>query len=309
MSAIEPSIGKYEIVDINDHITRLLRDLDNPEPPLKLEDVRELQKLDLTYYSKSDLNLLDEIAHRAKMAGSTLISTASRMIDVVDRFNLRGLLMLKENEKKIFIDDQVAQLKRRFIISHEIIHDLLPWHRSLLLGDNESTLSPTCHQTMEAEANYGGRRLIFLGERFKKEARDVPFSWAHIQSLNKRYGNTLTTTLWQMVCERSPEHPVFAIISRHPYHPDIGDFEPGENVSHMIRSNGFQTRFANITPPQAYQALQSYISARKKGPVGEGVFTFQDINGERCDFEMSSFCNGYTILTYGVFRSVHKLIF
>ena len=186
MAKEEPPIGQFETIDINTNVDRLLRDLGRPEPPLRLEQVRDLQKLDLTYYSKSDLNLLDEMAHRAKMAGSIILSTARRMVDVVDQFGLRGLLMLKENEKKIFIDDEVAELKRRFIIAHEITHDLLPWHRALLLGDNEATLSPSCHQVMEAEANYGGRRLIFMGGQFQKEARDCQLNWQSIEAFRSR---------------------------------------------------------------------------------------------------------------------------
>ncbi|TIT84278.1 MAG: hypothetical protein E5W41_10430, partial [Mesorhizobium sp.] len=58
MSAIEPIIGDFERRDIHEHISRLLRDLGNPEPPLRLEQVRALQKLDLTYYSKANLSLL-----------------------------------------------------------------------------------------------------------------------------------------------------------------------------------------------------------------------------------------------------------
>ena len=46
MLIIEPIIGTYERGDINEHIARLIRDLGNPEPPLRLEQVRELLKLD-----------------------------------------------------------------------------------------------------------------------------------------------------------------------------------------------------------------------------------------------------------------------
>ena len=308
MSAVEPRIGKYESADINDLVTRLLRDMGNPEPPLRLEDVRALQKLDLTYYSKTDLNLLDEMAHRAKMAGGTLMSSAKRMIEVVEKFNLRGLLMLKEDEKKIFIDNDVVELKRRFIIAHEILHDLLPWHRSLLLGDNESTLSPMCHHTMEAEANYGARRLIFMGERFQREAKDVTLDWKSIQAMKTRYGNTLTTAVWQMVCERFPDHPVFGLISRHPIHRDIGGASDGSDVEHMMASNGFHARFGNFTPSEAFNALRTYISGKRRGPVGEGSYHIADVNGESCEFEMLSFCNGYSVLTIGTFKNVRKFV-
>ncbi len=307
MAIEEPRIGSFEAKDINDHVYRLLRDLGFPEPPLKLEEVRALQKLDLTYYSKSDLNMLDEIAHRARLAGNTLMTSAKRMVDVVDKFGLRGLLMLKENEKKIFIDDDVKELKRRFVIAHEITHDLLPWHRSLLLGDNETTLSLNCHFAMEAEANYGGRQLIFMGQQFRKEALDCAFDWKTIGAMKKRYGNTLTTTLWQMVCERDPTQPVFGMISRHPYHATIGKRANGGDLAYFIRSDAFCERFANVIDADGFTALRRYASTtRRRGPIGEDVQIFADVNGELHNFDMFTFSNGYDLLTYGAHKGPHQ---
>jgi len=308
MVSEEPPVERNEAADINDLVDRLLRDLGGPEPPLDLDQVRDQQRLDLAYYSKTDLNLLDEMAHRARMAGNTILSTAKRMAEVVSQCGLRGLLMLREEEKKIFIDDDVAALKRRFIIAHEVTHDLLPWHRALLLGDNEITLSPSCHQTMEAEANYGGRRLIFMGGRFRQEARDCEFNWQSIEAFNKRYGNTLTTTLWQMVCERDPAHPVFGMISRHPKHPEIGDRGDGQDVAHFIRSGGFRAHFANVSEGDAFNALRSYASGKRRGPIGEDICIFTNMNGEPCDFQMYTFSNGYQLLTYGIFRGLHRIV-
>lgn len=309
MATSEPSIGDYELTDINDHVARLLRDLGNPKPPLRLEEVRALQKLDLTYYSKSDLDLLDEMAHRAKMAGNTILSSAKRMVDVVDQFGLRGLLMLKENEKQIFIDNDVEKLKRRFIIAHEITHDLLPWHRSLLLGDNEATLSPSCHYAMEAEANYGARQLIFLGDRFRKEASDHEFNWATITQFHKSYGNTLTTTLWQMVCERNPSQPAFGLISRHPYHKDICKKAGDGNVAYFPRSRALVQHFPTLNDEIAYAAVVEHASHRKTGPIGEGESIFSDGNGDRHVFNIFSFSNGYDLLTYGIYMRPHSKIY
>ena len=302
MTVSEPEIGEYEAKDINERIARLLRDMGNPEPPLRLEEVRSQQKLDLTYYSKADLNLLDEIAHMARLAGSTIASTATRMRDVVEQYGIRGMLMLKEGDKRIFIDNDVKQLKRRFIIAHEITHDLLDWHRSLLLGDNESTLSPTCHQTMEAEANYGARQLIFLGDRFQKEARDYEFEWATIQLLQKKFGNTLTTTLWQMVCARDPNHPCFGLVSKHPYYADICEKAAANNVAYFPRSRGLIDRFPSVTEDVAFAAVAQHASTRKNGPVGQGETVLYDANGAAHVFEIFSFCNRYDLLTYGVHK-------
>ena len=308
MPVIEPLIGNYERGDINEHIARLLRDLGNPEPPLRLEQVRALQQLDLTYYSKSDLNLLDEMAHRAKMAGHQISSTAKNMRDVVNEYGLKGLLMLKEGDKRIYIDDDVVELKRRFVIAHEILHDLLPWHRSLLIGDNESTLNPTFHHAMEAEANYGGRRLIFMGEQFQREALDCPFEWKTINNFRNRYGNTLTTTLWHMVCERDPVQPAFGLISRHPYHSDICAKAGNENVAYFPRSQGLIERFPALTHDIAFAAVTTHASTRKKGPVGEGESVFYDANGEAHVFSIYSFSNTYDLLTYGIYKKPYTAL-
>ncbi len=306
MTVIEPIIDNNERSDINEHISRLLRDLGNPEPPLRLETVRELQKLDLAYYSKSDLNLLDEMAHKARLAGNQISSTARSMRDVITEYGIKGLLLLKEGDKKIFIDDDVVPLKRRFIIAHEIIHDLLPWHRSLLIGDNESTLNPTFHQAMEAEANYGGRRLIFMGEQFQREALDIRFDWKSIQQLKKRYDNTLTTTLWHMVCERDPSQPAFGLISKHPYHDDICAKAGNNNVAYFPRSKGLIEQFSNLTPDIAFSAVTTHASRKKRGPVGEGESIFYDANGDAHIFDIFSFSNTYDLLTYGIYKKPYS---
>ena len=76
----EPEVDDYSAEDIRKQVARVLRDLNNPEPPLKLADVRELLKLDLGYYSKTDLSLFDEVSHRVKVGGKRLLQKPARMI-------------------------------------------------------------------------------------------------------------------------------------------------------------------------------------------------------------------------------------
>ena len=55
--------------DIDKRVSKLFKDLDDPEPPLRLELVREQLRLDLTYYSSSDQGVLAETIHRLTVAG------------------------------------------------------------------------------------------------------------------------------------------------------------------------------------------------------------------------------------------------
>ena len=306
MIANKHQVEAMAAADIEELVARLLRDLGNPEPPLRLEDVRALQKLDLTYYSKADLNLLDEIAHRTVMAGHTIVSTAKCMYDVVTKVGLKGLI--NKGQRCIYIDKEVVDKKRRFILAHEITHDLLPWHRSLLLGDNEETLSPRCYQVMEAEANFGGRELIFMGSRFTTELRDNEVDWKVIGALGKAYGNTMTTTLWQTILRLDPATPTFGMISRHPYHADIGKRAGNADVAYFIRSDSFLEQFGHVSDAQAYAAMRSYVWGGRKGPMGEDVCLFTNSNGESCEFHMTSFSNQYDLLTLGRFKRVHQSV-
>ena len=44
--------------DVDERVERVLRGLGHPEPPLRLETVRELLKLDLDYYRANDPGVL-----------------------------------------------------------------------------------------------------------------------------------------------------------------------------------------------------------------------------------------------------------
>jgi Zn-dependent peptidase ImmA (M78 family) len=299
-------VSKRSAEDIEEHIDRVLKDMGHPEPPLKLEDVRDLLRLNLTYYTKEDLNLLDEIAHQTVMAGNLVMTKAKQMRDVIAKVGLKGLLL--SEDRQIFIDDEVKDLKKRFVIAHEIAHDVIPWHQSLLLGDNEETLSPRCYQKMEVEANYGARRLMFLGGRYKEETLSQAFDWKVVQKLSKRFGNTLSTSLWEQVNCQDEHGPAFGMISKHPYHAGIGMRAGGENVAYFITSGKFDLQFSNLGPEDGFDALQSYVTRGKRGPIGEGICILHDISGIAHEFHMTSFCNTYDVLTMGTYVGPRKLV-
>lgn len=293
----EPEIDEFAAGDIRGHVARILRELDNPEPPINLDEVREVLKLDREYYTKTDLSLMDEVSHRIKVGGKRLIQAPARMIEVVQKAGLRALLF--QEDRRILLDDDVPPPKQRHIEAHEIAHDLIPWHEDFLLGDDELTLDPRCHEVIEAEANYGAGQLLFLLARFATEARDGELSWSRIQALRKRYGNTLTTTFWHMIEERDPGNPVLGLISRHPRHPKIGGAPDGSNCKHFICSAGFRRAFPHISASDVYGMVRSYVTFGARGPVGTATIPMQDANGDLWEFRFESFCNGYDLLTFG----------
>lgn len=290
-------VGQHEQRDIDQLVDKILRDLGTPEPPLNLEMVRELLRLDRKYYSSTDIGPIAEFAHRIKVAGKRLVEDPALILDVVKKAKLSGLWL--PDDRKIFIDQEVPQPKHRWIEAHEITHSFIPWHADFLLGDTEITLAPTCHETIEAEANFGAGRLLFFGERFALEARDHQQSFKSIEALKKRFGNTLTSTFWRFVEDRAPHDLTFGLISAHPRHADIGATKDGTGVHHFITSAGFRQLFPAITTDQIYMLIRRNISWGRKGPVLDGRDFLVDLKGEKREVRLDGFCNTHHVLTLG----------
>lgn len=290
-------VGDRERSDIDLLIAKVLRDLGNPEPPLRLELVRELLALDLKYYSSTDVGPLAEFAHRIRVAGKQLVAIPSMILDVVKKAKLCGLWV--PEDRKIFIDEELPEKKHRWIQAHEISHSMVPWHNEFLLGDDEVTLDPECHAIIEAEANYGAGRLIFLGDRFSTDAKDCVPTFKSIKKLKGHYGNSLTSTFWRFVEERDPELPAFGIISQHPRYDSIGQGEDGEPVHRFVTTAAFRRKFPNVTPLDVYAIVKRNSSWSRRGPVVDAVDVLMDIAGFPSKFSLDGFCNSYHVLTYG----------
>jgi hypothetical protein len=298
LSTIE--IGEYERQDIGAQVRRVLADLGKAQPPINLNEVRELLKLDLHYYNTTNTRALNEFAHKVRVAGKQILARPTLLVDVIKKANLSALWV--PDRKRILIDDSIPPPKQRWTEGHEIGHSIIPWHQQFLFGDNQYTLEPTCHAQVEAEANYAASQLLFLQEHFANDARDIELNWEAIKRLAKRYGNTMTTTLWRMVEDRTPEHPVVGLISRHPKHKQINSDPSGAPVRHFIYSKGFRQQFARTSSTIVFEIVKSYVTWQTKGPVGEGDVVLMDDNGQKREFHFSSFCNSHDVLTFGILK-------
>lgn len=290
-------VGPPEQREIDQLVDKILRDLGRPEPPLNLAMVRELLRLDRKYYSSADVSPLAEFAHRIKVAGKRLPEDPRLILDVVKKAKLSGLWL--PDDRKIFIDSEVPALKHRWIEAHEITHSFVPWHAEFLLGDTALTLDPTCHETIEGEANFGAGRLLFFGPQFGLVAKDFDQSFKSIQALKERYGNTLTSTFWRYVEERAPAQATFGMISTHPNYPDIGATADGSGIHHFITSVGFRQLFPKVRASEIYAAIQRNSSWKRRGPVVGGSDILTDLRGELRKIQLDGFCNTHQVLTLG----------
>src|SRR5258708_10926345 len=295
---LEGELGELEKRDIRDQVERILRDLGHPEPPLHLRDVRALLSLDLQYSSSSDPSLIAELTHRFTILARRSIPDLGRhLLTALSKSRLCAFWVPESS--RILVDADVPEPKHRWLEAHEIIHSATPWHKKFLLGDNHQTLDPACHAALEAEANYGAGRLLFLQDQLAAEARDLVLSFASIKQLSERYQNSIASTFWRAVEDRDPKQAVFGIVSVHPRHPDIGRHDGPYPWRYYIRSAAFRTQFPEIGPKEAFELVSLYASDRKTGPVFGAVHVLRDTLGDDWEFQIESFSTKHALLTLG----------
>jgi Zn-dependent peptidase ImmA (M78 family) len=289
--------------DINDLVAKVLRDLGNPEPPLHMDHVRELLRLDRQYYSSTEDGALREVAHRLTIAGKQVLARPALLLDVIKKWDLRALFI--PDRKRILIDSELPEPKQRWSEAHEVGHSIIPWHTDTMLGDNKQTLTPACHEQIENEANFAAGQMLFFQQAFVQNARDLTVGINAVTTLKKRYGNTITTTLWRYV-EQS-EQPMIGAISCHP-HRLPAEFDWGNPFRYFVGSRSFQQRFSNTREVDLFRQVQTYCANRKGGPLGAMDLQLQDDSGLRHLFHFETFFNQYEALTLGVYKSAHSVV-
>lgn len=101
--------------------------------------------------------------------------------------------------KRILIDADLADLKKRRAEAHEVGHSLIERHEPYMHGDQKVTLSVACYKELEAEANFAAGRLLFLRDGFRDRLLAAPVDFDAIKALSRTFGKTITTTLWRAV--------------------------------------------------------------------------------------------------------------
>jgi hypothetical protein len=255
-----------------------------------MNDVRTLLKLDLGYYSTGNTSWLQEKIHQLKVAGKQVLSKPSTILAVTRRLGLKGILLVQQ--RRILLDTDQPKPKLRWNEAHEITHDVLPWHEDLAHGDPEQMLLPSCHEQIEAEANYGAGRLLFCGQEFIDRVRSSSLSFELIKDLTGIFGNTMTTTLWRIV--EATNHSAFGFISVHPANA-AGNTE--DDIRYFISSPKFASQFKSISITDVFLDICSQCHGRR-GPIGQGNCVIADDNGVAHQFMFETFWNSHDALTF-----------
>jgi hypothetical protein len=289
--------------DIDTQVTKILHGLGNPTRPIELAEVRELLKLDRQYYSSMDDGLLREMVSKAMIAGKQIIARPTLLLDVVRKFDLKAFWV--PDRRRIMIDKSQPEPKWRWNETHEIIHSVVPWHDGAMMGDTEYTLTPGGHEQVEAEANYGAGRLLFLQGLFDEYVRGSKPSFDLVQGAKKQFGNTLTTSFWRLI--EALDIPALGVIGKHPHH-ERKEIDLAQPFRYFVGSRKFLELFSGVTETEAFAMVKSYCSWNKKGPLGQKELIIADDNGDEHVFLFETFSNSYDVFTLITYVRRHDVL-
>ena len=286
--------------DIDRRVERVLKGLGNPEPPLRLEDIRHLLKLDRRFYTAKDPSAVQETISRIRVATIQIYERPTLIFDAIKKFSLKALYL--PDRKRILLDGDLPEKKHRWNEAHEIGHSLIPWHEDMMHGDNTHTLSTDCHEQVEAEANFAAGRMLFLQDRFTGEALALEPTLASVRHLHGQFGNTISTTLYRFVEMAGEDRPIIGMITGHPHvSRRPANHDPAKPCRHFIQSPAFTARFSRMPEKDVFEAVVGYCGSQGGGPLGDSELILTDDNGDQHRFYFETFFNRYDALTLGIY--------
>lgn len=286
--------------DIDQRVERVLRGLGNPEPPLRLEDIRHLLKLDRRFFTAKDPSAVQETISRIRVATIQLYERPTLIFDAIKKFSLKALYL--PDRRRILLDGDLPEKKHRWNEAHEIGHSLIPWHEDMMHGDNAHTLSTDCHEQVEAEANFAAGRMLFLQDRFTDEALALEPTLATVRDLHGKFGNTMSTTLYRFVEIAGQDRPIIGLITDHPHvSRRPANHDPVKPCRHFIQSPSFASRFSKMPEKDVFNAVAGYCGSQGGGPLGSNELILTDDNGDQHRFYFETFFNRYDALTLGIY--------
>ncbi|WP_158790582.1 ImmA/IrrE family metallo-endopeptidase [Granulicella sp. L60] len=265
--------------EIDVQVSKILRGLGKPEPPLDLNAVFQLQKLDPQYYLTSDDGVVRETVSRVKIGAKLIFENPVRIWDAIRHADLRALYV--PEQRRILVDGNLHDMKKRWNSAHEIGHSILEWHGDYTFGDDSITLNQSCHELIESEANFAAGRLLFLQDKFSERVLGQTHTLKSLGEIGKDFANSWTATVYRAV--ETLDVPSFAVIGCHPRRGK------GDKARYFVTSRSFANNFPNFGEVEAAALLASYCSFSTKGPLGTKTFVIKDARSDAHEFEIESF--------------------
>lgn len=203
-----------------------------------------------------------------------------------------GLIDLRDSV--IYLDRGVTENKQTFLKLHEVGHKVLPWQRATYLFlDDEKTLSPEVAALYESEANRFAAEVLFQGDRFTRQSRDLPLEMKTPLWLARQYGASAHAAIRRYV-EVSHRCCSALVLRGSEVYANRG---PQIRVVYEVRSSKFVEQFEGFKWPRylsSDSALASALLTERQHCKGdELVLPDRDGRPTECGFHIfhTSWCS------------------
>lgn len=260
--------------DIRSHSENLLRRADAlGVVPTPLNQVMDVAKL----VAAGEINLHESERRKLRKIFGALADA------VLDK--LRGVIHLGARE--VWVQPKLHELKKRFVVAHEIGHDLLPWQKETFAYlDDDRSLRPDIRVKFEREANQAAIELLAQGDALRKEADESRLCMDLISRLSSKYGISLQATA-RRVIEETRKDAAVAIRFR--------GRQGGVGPFHVYCSPTFEKRFGWHL---AALPTEARLGARDAARSDDGVATFL----------VSDLSSGFTEMMVDVMNTAYAVI-
>ncbi len=197
------------------------------------------------------------------MEVAQLVAAGEITLDLDERRKLRdkfGSLLDKaldllqgaihRRSREVWIQPELHEMRRRFVLAHEIGHDVLPWQHELAYLDDDQRLREDVRIKFEREANQAAIELLAQGDALRSEADDSPLTVSLVSSLSGKYEISLQA-IARRITEESRKDAAMTIRFR--------GRGGGVGPYHVYCSRTFETRFgwaASRLPTEARSAAR-----------------------------------------------------
>jgi transcriptional regulator with XRE-family HTH domain/Zn-dependent peptidase ImmA (M78 family) len=195
-------LPRDEIIAIRAHARAVLRELDalDTDAPVDLDEALVVAKLvkagviELTLDERRRLR--DRFRHLADWALAQLLG------------------VVHFDSGQVYVKEELHEMRKRFVLGHEIGHGVLPDHRIVFAHlDDTTRLKPEFNDYLERQANQFAIELLAKGKRLNREFDDSSPSVRVLTDLHEKYGISLYGTA-RRVAEESRHAVAVAIAPR-----------------------------------------------------------------------------------------------
>jgi Zn-dependent peptidase ImmA (M78 family) len=212
-------------------------------------------------------------------------------IDAFNRMLKKVLGAFDREEKIIYIDPSLPQVKQNFIKLHEAGHGAIPWQKEIKYFDNEYTLSPTVKEVFEAEANYFASGGLFQLKRFEDEMNKLPLEIGSPMALAKKFGGSNHAAI-RRYAEVSKKRCCLLVLED----KDKSNNNGLLNLRNSFQSPSFTKEFGELTWPKTFNSDFPFIIdyTRRRQFHKDGTIQLL-VHGEFIEFSYHYFNNRYNV--------------